>query len=929
MPKASPMVRSFNSGEFSALMEGRTDLDKYPASLRKMFNTIAAPSGPAIGRSGTEFINENYDANAKSLLVPFVFSETDFYAIEFAEQRIRFFTEDGILTKTPVAIIVTADEPFTFKSNTLNAEVGDQIALGGFDPNLNLDGVVGNILSKNNIAGEDFYTIDTIWPYGTEIGYVPLADGTAALVYSIASPYLTEDLENVFDLQSLDVIYLYHPDYPTRKLSRYDTYDWRFSDVVYVDGPYLPTNETKTTLALDITGKATPNMTDNTNPQGQCTGSGNHAGSDFYMAFDDPTLDTYWRSDTDQAGTITYQFTEGTVVDGYSIAVATNNTDTSYTSKDFAPSTWYFEGTLDGGTTWIVIDRQTDYVLYDSSKSVFFKIPNTTPYVHYRLRVTACTRNGAVQPSLRSLIMRIPDTIITLTANQLDNINNGAGFQATDVGRLLRIKGSDSFWRPLVITEVDSTTVIKAKLLGEPFPDILPCQDWRLGVYSDTTGYPNCAEFYEDRLWNGGSKLFPDILAASETGSYESHSPTDSDGTVLDTNGICIRLNSRKLSLIKWLAATKEGLLLGTGSEERLVRSAENSGKVVSPSNVKADPVSKRGSAAVRPLPIDQQVLFTQRGARTIREAAYSYETDNVKTPSMTQLASHLGIIPFTQMVYAAEPHSIVWCRRTDGSVVGLTYNRDEDVVGWHRHDFGGEVESMIVLPATDQRQDTLWMIIKRDIGGVTKRYIEKLTRFWDFDMTIDDAWYLDCALRFHSDEPDPNQLPIDFVGLEHLEGEEVYALADGVVYGPFTVTVGTIRIPQGSRNVLIGKGFDSYGETSRLENGAADGTSMGKTKRVNNISAMVWASYGGSFGVWNNDTQEVEWFDINDMIPGVPVEDQSVVAQAELFTGIIGPFVPDGNYEKEGSISFRRNKNVPLPLNIVAIMPQMNTQDR
>jgi hypothetical protein len=68
--------------------------------------------------------------------------------------------------------------------------------------------------------------------------------------------------------------------------------------------------------------------------------------------------------------------------------------------------------------------------------------------------------------------------------------------------------------------------------------------------------------------------------------------------------------------------------------------------------------------------------------------------------------------------------------RREDGTVVGLTYNRDEGVVGWHRHDFGGYVESIAVLPQADGLQDALWLVVRRTINGVERRFVERLTRF-------------------------------------------------------------------------------------------------------------------------------------------------------------------------------------------------------
>lgn len=915
MAKASPIIRSFNTGVTSPLVEGRTDIDRYPSSNRKLHNTVAAPQGPAIPRSGTELVNSIYDHAAKSIIVPFVFSETDFFAIEFANLRVRFFTETGLLTYTPVAMTVTDDSPFKFDSATLGANVGDEVAFSNFPDTYNLNGVVMKIVGKVGTV----YEVD-----GTHPALPLLATALVARVYHIVSPYSSAQILTLRDTPSLDVVYLTHGTVKTYKLKRSDTYSWAFEAVPFVDGPYLPENEEKTTLTVSATGKATPNMTNNTTPSGVCSGSSVVAGKDYYMAFDDPALDTFWQSDVAQSGIIQYRSTGAPFIcDGYSIHMAINNGDTSYTSKDYAPSDFTFEGSNDGAT-WTVLDKQNTYVLYTSNKSVFFKIPNTTSYEYYRLNIKSCVRNGAIKPCVRSLVMRSTTSVsLTVTASAVTGINNNQGFLESDIGRLIRIKGSDNVWRPLVITARASTTSITATLLGEPFADLQPSSKWRLGAWSDTTGYANNSIFYDDRLWFGGSTAFPDFFAASVTGAYENMAPTTETGEVLDTSGIGARLNARRLSLIKWMAGGKDGLLMGTGSQEYIIRAGGTSStaKTITPANIKADPSSSRGSSDTPPVAIDMQVLYVQRGGRTIREFAYSYESDGYKSPSMSTLASHLGVSPFVQIAYASEPFSIAWIRRANGTVVGLTYNRDENVVGWHTHDFGGEVESIAVLPSSDQLQDVLWMIIKRTINGQTRRYVEKLTRFWDFNLTIDDAHFVDSGLRYEG-------TPItDVYGLQHLEGETVYGLADGIPVGPFVVDDGMVTLDNEASNIVIGLGFDSEGETARLDNGAQDGTAIGKLKRIHSFTINVWQSYGGEIGTWNEDRGEIEYVNLveGNYYPGGNIDEIETIT---LFDGILGPITPAPGFERRGSVFFRRRKETPLPFNITAIMPQMTTQD-
>lgn len=928
MPKASPMIRSFNAGEFSELLEGRVDLDRYPASLRTFKNFVAAPQGPAIARSGTAFVAPVADESERSSLLPFVFSNEQANVLEFASDRIRFLTEDGVQVYTAVSATVTslANVPMVIDATGLGASVGDQVALSGFPASYNLNGEIANVTAK---AG-DVYTLDVIYPDLTVV------NGNAARVYKVDCAYTEQQLQDLRAVQSVDVMYLLSSSVRPRKLSRFGTYDWRIEDVQFVDGPYLPINETSTKLTPSATGNAVPDMTSNTAPSGVCAGSGNRpsiAGtksapvefigrdisydldaSDFYFAFDDDD-ETYWAADTEQEGTIQYTPASAFVCDGYTIYAAKDNQDTSYTSKDYAPSTFAFEGF--DGSNWNVLDEQEDYVLYDGNKSVFFSIDNETSYQAYRLRVSKLTRNGLIEPRVRRLVLREKDqAAFTLTASSTTGINSDTGFQSTDVGRLVRLKGSDSAWRSCEITTVTSTTQVTVKLLGEPLLDTKAIREWRLGYWSDTTGWPATGDFFEDRLWLAGSEEYPDVFAGSVTGAYETFSQTDTFGEVLDDSAIVGTLNSRKLSRIRWLSSDTRGLLIGTGSEEYTLSSPSN--EALTARNLKARVATRRGSANVEPVRVDNQALYVQRSGRAIREFAFVFETDGYKSPSMSQLASHIGAKPFVELEYASEPHSIVWVRREDGSLVGLTYNRDENVVGWHQHDLSGaEVESITVVPQKDQLQDALWLVAKRQVNGQTRRYVERLTRFWDFDTALADAHFVDSGLRYKG------AATRDVYGLQHLEGEAVYGLADDKPVGPLTVADGAVTLAYEAENVVLGLGYDCEGVLPRLENGAADGTAQGKVKRINSLVLMVWNSFGGELGVYNEQEETFVYEPL--LYPGRFDEFEDV----ELYTGKLGPIRPTPGYDMDGLIAFRRPKESPLPFNPVAVMPQLNTQDR
>ncbi|MFN3612653.1 MAG: hypothetical protein ACK4TH_11645, partial [Tepidimonas sp.] len=437
---------------------------------------------------------------------------------------------------------------------------------------------------------------------------------------------------------------------------------------------------------------------------------------------------------------------------------------------------------------------------------------------------------------------------------------------------------------------------------------------------SDTTGWPVCGLFFGDRLWSLGSIEAPDLIVGSVVSAYETNSQTTPVGEVDDDSAIVVRLNAKKLARIRWASSDDRGLMIGTQSGEWTLRGMDQNAKLTA-RNIEAKNPTERGSAQVDCVKVDSQVLYTQRSKRTIREFAYVFEADGYKTPSMSQLASHIGAKRFEQMVYAAEPYSIVWNRRADGTMAGLTYNREENVIGWHRHDVGGFIETMAVIPSQDQTTDTLWLGVRRTINGQTRRYVERLTKFWDFDFTLDDAFYVDCGLRYDG-EPLPGGV---LYGLSHLEGKDVYGLADGVAFGPETVVNGSITLPNEASKVVVGLGIDNLGTTHRPEAGGDDGTAQGKVKRWNILGALLWDSIEGEFGTYDEANKEIKWEPVS--YDESPYDEISEVPEPR--TEQVGPIHPNSGYGKDGSLYFRQPIDKPYPFNIIAFYPQGLTQNR
>lgn len=96
MPSASPAFNSFNAGEFSPLMMGQTNFEKWNSGVKKMLNFIPRSQGPAERRGGTYFVSEVKDSGQRVWLAKFEFNTAQAFVFEFGPGYIRFYSDHGV-----------------------------------------------------------------------------------------------------------------------------------------------------------------------------------------------------------------------------------------------------------------------------------------------------------------------------------------------------------------------------------------------------------------------------------------------------------------------------------------------------------------------------------------------------------------------------------------------------------------------------------------------------------------------------------------------------------------------------------------------------------------------------------------------------------------------------------------------------------------
>ena len=654
MSRVTTINTNFTAGELSEDLFGRIDISKYNNGAATLENFIVQPHGGITRRSGTRFVKEVKTSSLQTRLFPFEFSTTQAYVIEFGNLYCRFYKDQGsILEATKTITGATAANPVVITASSHGYSNGDEVYITAVVGMTELNGKYYLIKNKTTNTFE-LTDVDSTNINGSSFTSYSSA-GTAARVHTLTTTFLTVDIPDLQFAQSADILYIAHPNYVPKKMTRTGHAAWTISDITFTDGPYKDENVTTTTM--------TP---------GAASGTGVTFTASAVTGINGDT--GFQTTDVGRLITVGHQATAWATSTAYSLDAIVRNSGNVYkcikagTSAGSGGPTSEGDEIVDNTVTWKFL------------------------------------RDGGIQWGYGVIASRASTTVITVD-----------------------------------ITETLGGTSAEAK--------------WKLGAWSDTTGYPATTAFYEQRLFWAGSTDQPQTLWGSKSGDYENHTP----GT-LDNDPVIYTLATDQVNVIRWLSPGKI-MAIGTVGGEFTI-SGSTTADPLTPTNVRVVREGTRGSDNHTPLRIDNVVLFIQRQQRKIREFAYLFEQDSFNSPDLTILSNQVAKGGITEIAYQQEPSTIVWGVKADGQLVGMTYLREQQVVAWHRHKIAGSfsttathgvVESLAVIPGTGE--DETWMIVKRTINSVTRRYVEFIESQFDVDesMVKSDAFFVDSGLTLDS----------------------------------------------------------------------------------------------------------------------------------------------------------------------------------
>jgi hypothetical protein len=783
MAKSSAPFTNFTAGELSPRLDGRTDLAKYFNGCKKLQNFLTFPQGGVTRRPGTEYIADGRNAGGVSYfqlrLIPFEFNVEQTYILEFSAGKFRIFKDGGIVVDgggSPVEVVTQ------YSASDLSGLKFTQSA------------DIMYIVHPNHAPRQITRTDHDAWTI-TDIEFRrgpfldPVFDDSTLLADGrTGSVSITSSVANFFKSTDVGRLIKLHHGYAEITSLRYTLGFNNLSGGTFSGGQQITTTGpgggstaiiasvgASSLVVYNVVGSTWTNGVPFESPGGVVTANATNAidttqseiafatvqendelEEELEPSFTATTI-SFHEGDPDATGLAHNDFIEDSgghfISEGFKVGMRISASG----SVNIDIATWHiaankievtcstphrlingdlvkFTGVSDGSLTITFTDGSAADINVDTFE---VKIdPDTDPETRFQLLDPKT--GGDLNPSgsasggdlingnnfSNALIVAVSDSIITLaTSNDVHFQNEGAS---------ITLSG-----------------------------DLIADDEYQMGAFSETTGYPACIAFFEQRLAFANTATQPQTLFFSVSGDY-----TNFTSGTADDSALIYTIGSNQVNVIRYLTSSKV-LIVGTSGGEFAVR-AGSVDAPITPLNTQIKQQAKYGSADIQPLVIGATALFVQREKRKLRELIYNYDVDSYTAPDMTLLAEHITEGKIKEMAYQQEPNNVVWCVLEDGKLVAMTYRREEDVVAWHEHQLGGTltdgattynygfVESIASISSGQGSEEEVYVVVRRTINGVNVRHVERLKPI-DFGTDVQNAFYVDDGLTYTSVETELN----------------------------------------------------------------------------------------------------------------------------------------------------------------------------
>ena len=937
--------KAFHAGEWSPNLYARVDLQKYHSAAALLENFFVDYRGGASNRPGTKYILQAYNSSAAVRLIPFSASFTVSYVLEFGDGYIRFYSNGASVLETAGAITGASQaNPCSITQVAHGYSTGDWVYITGVVGMTQLNGRYYSITK----TGANTYTLaDLNGVAVNSTGYTAYSSaGTGARVYTLQSPYAATDLSTLKYAQNVNDLIICHSDYPTYKLTLVSATSWIIAVVSYgstagvpqsvslsttlgagnfdyayvvtsVDYGYQESNPSSEATTLNkadylaavhtttvswtaVSGAQFYNVYKSTYTEGTAptTPFYGYIGSTYSASFADTTIAPDFSSTPPQAQ---QPFLGGALA---SVTVTAAGTYTSVpTATVPAPSTG-ITATLSPvvlsitGTPTVSGGSTTGFVVGDilqpfaSSISSVRVVVATVDGSGRALTFQPITYPGSVAGSITSGSTPASPTLMHKVGNNGVNVNVNIVFGVTSVGIA---NGGAGYTANQTVT-FSSGAATATAILG-------------------TTGqsYPSVPAFYQQRLGLAATTNNPQTIWFSIPGNYfnfDIRNPTNPSDAITAT------LVSTQLNEIKFMVPMPGGLVVLT-SRQAWQLNGGSAGSAISATQIEAQSQAFNGCADVTPILVNYDILYIQSKGSIVRDLSYDFYKNIYTGTDISILSSHLFFkYTISEWAFAEEPFKVVWAVRSDGVLLSLTFLKEQELQGWAHSETDGLFKSICTVTESTSygSVDAIYVVVERTINGNTVKYIERMAeRFLDSDSTPNNnCWFVDAGLSYSG------SATTSLSGLEHLIGETVTGLCNGVVLTPTVVSAtGTVTVPAGTTTAVIGLPYTSTLQTLILDMG--EPTVIGRLKKLIAVTVRCADTLGIKFGRLLTSLVSMKDFSGSVNAQGVTVSNALVTTDARQQI--------DPLFDQDGQYYIVQDQ--PLPVTVLGVVPEIKVEDR
>lgn len=674
-------------------------------------------------------------------------------------------------------------------------------------------------------------------------GYV--LDGGGPAIFELVTPYTEAELPRLGFTQSADVMTIVHPDHDPANLSRTDHDAWSLDDIDYASTVAAPTFIADTVAVITGISNASPAVVTATNG----------------FANDDTVFIT-------------------------GVIGMTEVNDRNFTVASASGSNFGLSG--EDSTTYGAYSSGGTATRTNSVKAIgegAGDFEKTYTYV-----VTAVDDSGV--ESLPSSSASITTDSLSVTAGVRVSWNTVAG---ADHYRIYKDPSNSTGVFGWI---GDSNTAIFEDFNIAPISSDAPPSDRQ--PFTDTDDKPSAVTYYQQRQVFANTNNEPQTVFTTQSANYQS---LRTSTPARDDDAITFTIAGRQVNEIRHLVALDALILMTSGGEWR---TTEGQDQVLVPSTVGVRIQTYNGASRVPPVVINDTVVYVQEKGARIRDLNYAFSNDKYTGNDLSIMSEHLfENQEIVEMAFAAEPYGILWCVRDDGVLLGLTYQREHQVWGWHQHSTNGEIESVATI--SEDGRDAVYVIVNRTVNGASVRYVERMEK--RIVNAAEDSFFVDSGLSYDG-------APATVIsGLDHLEGEAVDVLADGNVLTGHTVSSGQITLVREASKVHVGLSYLPAIELLDLDVASSSETLKDKKVSVSRVTVEFEASRGGFVGPKKDDGTTGTMYEIK------PRFDSDGYNSITLKT-YKGDVIIDPLWGQGGGV--RIEQRAPLPMAILSVIPEV-----